>query len=1455
MSSPPPSKRRATDTPAADSVAAELAPPVESAPPAEPAVATEPAPPADAHRRMVITHLVLENFKSYAGKVTIGPFHASFTAVVGPNGSGKSNVIDSMLFVFGYRAKAMRQGKLGELIHHSAAFPNLTYCKVSVHFADINVDPSHTHEYLSKTIPILPGSQFVVSRIAYKNNTSRYFIDERSSTYTEVTELLRFRGIDLDHKRFLILQGEVESISQMKPKAPSEHEDGLLEYLEDIIGTSSFKGRIEEAEVALEALSDQRAEKQNRLQIVEKDRDALLPKYEEAVDFLVNEAVLVHHQRALFEVYVREARESLDSVQDRMDTIKRKMKAEQARNRELAQTLKAAEEAHERETAEVDRLTRAIVRQRQEYSAHERDYIKIQENLKHTADRMRRTEKALEKAQRSIGTHEGWIKTYTQDVEKILTEIDERREQLKSEEQQLDVLRESLTSETKPLQIEVEAKQKELAPWLEKASRLQNAISEAESELRMISERNSASERMVQRLEQQRAANRASLTEAAGRREHLLKESENLRLQQQLAGKNVEALAAQEPVLMRAYQDAQMRLDDALASVNQQRNRGSLLTGLMQFAKEQNMPGVFGRLGDLGIIDARFDVAATTSYPLDHMVVDTAYTAQRCISHMKERNLGRTTFIVLDSIGAPRPKPPTPENADRLFDLIQVQNPLFLKAFYFAYGDTLVANDMQHASRLAYGARRFRVVTLGGEVIDTSGIMSGGGNVVMRGGIASSFGSRPAGAGPSANFLTPAEIDSLRQKANQAREEHAQCSRDLAAARARLDQIVRSLDESSLSLPKVEMEINSLESVGQSLDQQVQEAQRAAAPVVDHAQQVRVEELRRLVDTERTELKATRASAASIEQAIKALQDRILEVGGIKIRHQQAQVELISTMITNANDRLNAARVKLAQEENSLRKAASSVDELQRELGDLTSQHSALETNGADKNRAGAELKKAIAESQENLDAKRDTLTELLASLEDSKKKMLQCRSVEVELQQQLEDASRAVEEARRKVASWVAKRDAAQIPDLAGLGEAAVQRKQERCAHLPDAAALVAFAAGIDPEVTVSGRSVVATGGDGDVDMADAEALPEPGAGAARDGTPDDDAMVVDEAQGGARPAAGADPVVPLLADADRIARIKQAVQSLQSRLENARPNLGIIEQYQQTAAELEFRSGEFEQADRSRRDAKQEYDSLRARRLELFTEGFGIISRHLKEMYQMITLGGNAELELVDSMDPFSEGIIFSVMPPKKSWKNIANLSGGEKTLSSLALIFALHLFKPTPLFILDEIDAALDFRNVSIVGSYIKERTQNAQFIVISLRNNLFELADRLVGVFKTNSTSKSVSINPRLIEARARLHILKAPPATAEGAGGAAIGGRRSRADSEDAHPPEGGQASAGSLAGAMEAAGAPATPVPVSLTSRRSLLAATPDTAAQEPEEEPTPSAPGPDDRAASSMLA
>lgn len=160
----------------------------------------------------------------------------------------------------------------------------------------------------------------------------------------------------------------------------------------------------------------------------------------------------------------------------------------------------------------------------------------------------------------------------------------------------------------------------------------------------------------------------------------------------------------------------------------------------------------------------------------------------------------------------------------------------------------------------------------------------------------------------------------------------------------------------------------------------------------------------------------------------------------------------------------------------------------------------------------------------------------------------------------------------------------------------------------------------------------------------------------------------------------------------------LKAVIATLEEKVQNASVDLSVIEEYRRRVAEHESRSADLATALSSRDNAKSRLDSLRSARLTGFMEGFSTISLRLKEMYQMITMGGNAELELVDSLDPFSEGILFSVMPPKKSWKNISNLSGGEKTLSSLALVFALHHYKPTPLYVMDEIDAALDFRNVS-------------------------------------------------------------------------------------------------------------------------------------------------------------
>jgi structural maintenance of chromosome 4 len=247
-------------------------------------------------KRLMIAKLVLENFKSYAGVKEIGPFHKCFSSIVGANGSGKSNVIDAMLFVFGKRAKKLRLNKVSELIHNSAEHPDCTYAKVSVYFTEIIDTDEGDNGY-----EVVEGSESVVSRTAYKGNTSKYEVDGVTKTFKEVAVILRARGIDLDHNRFLILQGEVEQISLMKPKAQTEHEEGLLEYLEDIIGSNKYVEQIKEESLKVDTLCEQRSERLNRAKMAEREVTALEGPRGEAMAYLTKVKELHEAKSAVFQ--------------------------------------------------------------------------------------------------------------------------------------------------------------------------------------------------------------------------------------------------------------------------------------------------------------------------------------------------------------------------------------------------------------------------------------------------------------------------------------------------------------------------------------------------------------------------------------------------------------------------------------------------------------------------------------------------------------------------------------------------------------------------------------------------------------------------------------------------------------------------------------------------------------------------------------------------------------------------------------------------------------------------------------------------------------------------------------------------------------------------------------------------------------------------------------------------
>ena len=1166
--------------------------------------------------RLVITYLILTNFKSYAGRQEVGPFHASFSSVVGPNGSGKSNVIDSLLFVFGFRASKMRQGKISALIHNSAAFPDLDFCEVAVHFQEVmdqvrchissldlkinSGQPNGTHE-------VIPNSDLVISRRAFKNNSSKYYMDGKESNFTVVTTLLRERGIDLDHKRFLILQGEVESIAQMKPKAANEHDDGLLEYLEDIIGTSKYKTPIEESAAEVETLNEVCSEKSGRVQHVEKEKNSLEDKKDKALAYIKDENELATKKASLYQIYIAECGDNIAISEEALAEMQAQLDAELEKHQGNEDGIKQLEKQYkkgQKEYETLDKETQAILK---EMASFDQEQVKLEEKRKFLTNKQKKLEKTIATSETAAADAQSTIESCTAEIEHSAQEIVAMEKRMKSEEQELGVIREGLKGKTQTFSDQIAVKQKSLEPWNEKINQKQSAIAVAESELAILHEKANAgavaleeTKAKIANIEEGREAKLAELEQSKIERSKLEKEAKHVQLE-------LEKLSKKEPDIRSKLSGARQKADEARASLSNTQTQGNVLTALMRLRESGRIDGFHGRLGNLGTIDQKYDIAISTACgSLDNFVTDTVEAGQQCIEHLRKTNLGRGNFMCLDKLGGRNMSPiETPENAPRLFDLVKAKDDKFRSAFYHSLQDTLVAKDLAQANRIAYGAKRWRVVTLDGQLIDKSGTMSGGGNTVKRGLMSSKL---------VADITKDqvAKLESDRDALEHDFQKFQESQRELESTLRDLNDKIPLLDT---KMQKIGLEVESSAKNLADARRRITELSREHQP--SQADDKRVASLENEVKKLNVEIEKLHGETATVESEIKALQDKIMEVGGEKLRAQKSKVDALKEKINNLNEAVSTAEVTRAKAEKQKIKHekdhAKALKEIQTATADLESLEEEIRSQSSDAEGSQAR----VDEAQESLRNKKKDLNALKAELDEKTAELNETRAIEIEMRNKLEESQKLLAENQKRLGYWTEKLGKLSLQSISDLGE----------------------------EV-------------------EAEELPQ---------------HTKDELAGMSKDT------------------LKSEIAALEEKTQSVTVELGVLAEYRRRVEEHAARNADLQSAVAQRDTAKKRCDDLRRLRLEGFMEGFSTISLRLKEMYQMITMGGNAELELVDSLDPFSEGILFSVMPPKKSWKNISNLSGGEKTLSSLALVFALHHYKPTPLYVMDEIDAALDFRNV--------------------------------------------------------------------------------------------------------------------------------------------------------------
>ncbi|MCI7321982.1 MAG: chromosome segregation protein SMC [Lachnospiraceae bacterium] len=191
---------------------------------------------------------------------------------------------------------------------------------------------------------------------------------------------------------------------------------------------------------------------------------------------------------------------------------------------------------------------------------------------------------------------------------------------------------------------------------------------------------------------------------------------------------------------------------------------------------------------------------------------------------------------------------------------------------------------------------------------------------------------------------------------------------------------------------------------------------------------------------------------------------------------------------------------------------------------------------------------------------------------------------------------------------------------------------------------------------------------------------------------------------------------------------------------------NVNAIEEYKEVSQRYEFLKGQHDDLIEAEKTLAGIIEDLDNGMRKQFTEKFALIQKEFDKAFKHLFGGGHGSLELVEDEDILECGIRIIAQPPGKKLQNMMQMSGGEKALTAIALLFAIQALKPSPFCLLDEIEAALDDSNVSRFASYLNKLTKNTQFIVITHRRGTMAAADRLYGItMQEKGVSTLVSVN--------------------------------------------------------------------------------------------------------------
>lgn len=1183
---------------------------------------------------MDLKEIRLSGFKSFADKTVIR-FDEGVTCIVGPNGCGKSNVADAVRWVLGEQSpKALRGGNMQDVIFGGTQSRKpQSSCEVTLVFDNTN------------KIFDLDVAEVAMTRRLDRNGNSGYFINGQPSRLKDIVRL--FHGIGLGKEGYSIIgQGKVEQIMNAKP------EDRRLIF-EEATGLMVYKSRKEEIERKIDSSKNnlyiyaQRIEEaERRLGPLSKQADAAkeYKEYSDSLKFNEVNTYVCRYDGA--EDEKNKFRERVAGYSDKIISLNTQS---ELLNKSYEDTRRKAAEADQKLTDLNDRRVELSVGNerkdgewklvREKISTYKSQITAAGEFLENGKTRTGELADAVAAAKEAIKKGETRIAEIDNETDLLSQAIKALSGKIEVFEKLSDENRQSQLSSAENLS-EIRKNQGSLAAQMQAA---EDRIAELTAALKKEKARK---EKLEEELDGVRKDLKKLKEFTSGGEKELADREEEIRdMQLTINNFNQELFSVGGQIS--SLKDS---LEMYIGIKNRYEGYKDSVRRLLSVAKTNPEVGshVKGTIADIIHTDQKYELAFEVALgaATQNVVTPTQDDARILIEYLKRTGGGVVTFLPVTGM-KPRPDSREAQRATSEKGAIGLATDLIRYDEYYynvvtnLLGNTLICDTVYNATAIAkkYG-NTFRIVTLDGDIVSTSGSMTGG-----------------------SRQQKGASVLAGERKIEECRENILKKQKYLEKLKIAIAESEKGKEEAEAAVnalrAKYQGSLNELAVLSQREISLTKESEEAQSNIDVYAETLKgfEEKLGRLKDEE--------AYAGKSEEELNAMR----QGAEATLEKQRGQCEAFKAERDEKSAKLHALEVEKAAAEKQIESLNADIRRYEKEKEDLIARI------------ISTEREKATAEAE-------------LSALEEKAK--------QAEL---TEEEKAAVQAVNDEIATVFAEKEALNIRQVQ-LDEERTAVQEELTKQTDKRYKCEIEISKIDTNLENMRQRIEEAYG---IDYEGCLALKA-------------DNFNVDEAAG-------------------LISALKRKITLL------GNVNLNAVEEYADEKAHYDEMTVQRDDLQKAIDDLQQALDEIRAEMLKIFDAGFNDINENFKVTFKELFGGGNAELQMdyIEGQDPLEAGVEIVACPPGKKLTKISLLSGGERALTAIAILFAILKCRPMPFCILDEIEAALDEANVDRFASYLKHFSQETQFIVITHRRPTMNQSDALFGVtMQEKGVSKIVSV---------------------------------------------------------------------------------------------------------------